>query len=61
VIPDSRLVSAHAYATATGAKVSQKEAKLLKWEPVYQRPRWTTSSNGRRFGFAIGFSGRSAG
>ena len=28
---------------------------------VYQRSRWTTSSNGRRFGRAMGLSGRSAG
>lgn len=28
---------------------------------LYQRSRWTTSSNGRRFGRAMGLSGRSAG
>ena len=28
---------------------------------AHQRPRWTTSSNGRRSGLAIGASGRSAG
>jgi hypothetical protein len=32
-----------------------------KLAPSYQRSRWTTSSNGRRFGRRIGRSGRSAG
>jgi hypothetical protein len=30
-------------------------------EVYYRRPRWTTSGKGRRLGFRIGLSGRSAG
>jgi hypothetical protein len=38
-----------------------KATGLSQPASVYQRPRWTTSSNGRRFISLIGCSGRSAG